>query len=203
MFGDIVAAAVGSNAAGYERVADMKWVSAPTGGIRNLVEMQRMKGATFSGRWGFSVDFVPVRSGRKLAWKRSAGKARLDLCIDPIDTSGDIPDWCSFDEFSDPDRVAGAGVAVFEAALRDFSRVSTLQDLNALFLERSRMKFRRFALSNYVQTEICWGLVQIACNDEQNGLAQIEHFCQLFEIDQNSITLRRAVAEARQVASGG
>jgi len=208
-FGDIIANTIGARVSRYDRVADLKWVGEPHRHIRTLVHFQAMKGATYSGRWGFSVDFVPVLSGpsssvRRLASKRTAKAAVFDLCLDPIDSADRVPEWCSFDWLTpNPKRIAEVGAAVFESASRDFSRVADLRDLRSLFEQRSKMNFRRFSLSNYIQTDLCWGLVCIACGDEQEGMSRINAFCGRFSVDPHSKTLLMAIETARSDALRG
>lgn len=208
-FGDIIANAMGERVSQYDRVADLKWVSEPRQHIRTLVHFQAMKGATYSGRWGFSVDFVPVLSGlsnsvRRLASKRTAKAAAFDLCLDPIDSADRVPKWCSFDWLTpNPKRIAEVGAAVFESAFRDFDRITNLRDLRALFHQRSKMKFIRFSLFNYTQTDLCWGLVCIACGDEHEGMSRIEAFCARFSVDLQSKTLLKAIETARGDALRG
>jgi len=45
--------------AGFSRVSDWRWVSDSRNAIRRIVEFQALKGAQYSTRWGFFIDFVP------------------------------------------------------------------------------------------------------------------------------------------------
>ncbi len=80
---------------GFDLVRPRRWVSNTMGATRRIFEFQALKGATYSARWGFSLDFVPVMRNGHLRWKRTPKGAEFDLCIDPIDEFGDVPDWCS------------------------------------------------------------------------------------------------------------
>jgi hypothetical protein len=79
------------SAAGFEPVGPRRWVSCVNPPIRRIFEFQALKGATYSARWGFSLDFVSALRGGRLRWKRSSKAAAFDLCIDPIDEPGDVP----------------------------------------------------------------------------------------------------------------
>jgi hypothetical protein len=81
---------------GFERIRPRRWVAAARPLVRSIFEFQALKGATYSARWGFSLDFVPLWHADGLKWKRTAKTANFDLCIDPIDQYLGPPDWCSF-----------------------------------------------------------------------------------------------------------
>jgi hypothetical protein len=172
-------------------------VSEPKAGIRRLFHFEALKGLTLSARWGFSVDFVPLLSGRKLVWKKTIRSATFDLCFDPIDKEGRVPDWCSFARDASPASIAKTARTAFDMAAKDFARVDTVADICTLFDERSRIKFARFSLSNYVQTDLAWGLALLACGEEARGEEHISKFCRAFDIDPDTRLVRMSAAEAR------
>lgn len=194
---------IGGSFAAFQRVDDRRWVSGPTGSIRQLFEFEHLKGNIFSARWGWSVDFVPLLSGRKLGWKRTAAKARFDLCIDPIDTAGSVPGWCSFAEGASPSRIADAASAALGAASKDWSKVPDLEGLVATFEQRSGMIFQRFSLDNYAQTDLAWGLALIALGRTADGERHLAAFCENFDIDPVTAIFGKAKAEAEALARPG
>lgn len=176
-------------------------MSEPVAHIRRIIEIQAMKGDTYSGRWGFSVDFVPLLTGSGLRPKRTARSARFDLTIDPVDQSErGVPGWCSFQATASDEERARIGCAVAEAAAADFDTVADLSDLCAAFRKRSRMRFTRFGLGNYVQTELAWGLALIACGDDAEGREHLRSFCAAEQLPPDADALQRAMAIARGVA---
>jgi hypothetical protein len=186
---------------GFDRVRPRRWVSGSKGLIRRLFEFEALKGARYSARWGFSLDFVPdLRTGH-LRWKRTSKSAKFDLCINPIDPFAAPLDWCSllhlpgYDEVSikDINRVVADTT---RAARVDFARVDSVGDLVAIFQERAQMTFRRFSLENYVQTHIAWGLGLVAIGKGEEGEAHIRLFCERNVIDRNDPLIRKAEAEA-------
>lgn len=208
-FGEIIANAMGQRVSRYDKVADLKWVSEPHQHIRKLVHFRAVKGATYCGTWGYSVDFVPVLRGLanstpRLASKRTAKVAEFDLRIGPVDDNFRGQAWYSFSWLDpNPDRIADVGVAVFDAAFSDFAKVSGLGDLRSLFSERSQMKVSGISLSNFTQTDLCWGLLCIACGDEMEGMKRLEAFCARFSVDRQAKALVSAIETARGVALGG
>ena len=178
------------------RVGDRRWIGETAGGIRRIVEFEALKGAQYSARWGFSVDFVPRLQGKRLVWKRTSATAVFDLCIDPIDVEGRVPDWCSFTSYSPLGEVRKIARAVRQHASMDFARVNTLNDLRNLFRQRATMRFRRFGPENYVQTDLAWGLVQVATGDAEGGANRISAFCEQFGVDPMASVLVKAQQEA-------
>lgn len=195
---EIVAALHDAAPEGLQRVADRRWIGEPHGGIRRILEFQAMKGAQYSARWGFSVDCVPRLQGKRLAWKRTARTAVFDLCINPIDVEGYVPDWCSFTSDVQINRIRKIAQTVRKDASRDLARINTLYDLRELFQRRAAMKFRRFGLANYVQTDLAWGLLQLATGEVEGGNKRIAAFCERFGVDPAAAILAKAKQEAFQ-----
>ena len=187
--------------AGFHRVADRRWVSEADGDIRRIVEFQALKGAQYVARWGFSVDFVPRLRGSRLAWKRTFATAEFDLCIDPLDAEGTVPHWCAFARDDSPRHVMKVARAVNDATSTDFAPIRTADDLLHLFERRSRMVFRRFGLENYVQTDLAWGLLQLAAGDVEAGSDRLTRFCERFEVDSGAAILAKAKVQAARLHS--
>lgn len=76
---------------------------------------------------------------------------------------------------------------------------STINDLLDLFRRRSEMTFRRFGPDNYVQTDLAWGLLQLAAGETAEGSERLSQFCERFEIDPNTAILTKARTEALQI----
>jgi hypothetical protein len=191
---------------GFAVVRGCRWVGSVPGPVRSIFEFQSLKGATYSARWGFSLDFVPLLRGAHLRAKRTPETAEFDLCIDPVDELGSPPDWCSVKCSSESLASEGRELLCLatksaDAAHRDFSRVTSVHDLMAVFQERARMSFRRFSLENYKQTHLAWGLGLVGAGKPEEGRAHIALFCERYEVDPNDSVLRRAEDEASQYAA--
>ncbi len=186
---------------GFNRISERRWVSDPQNAIRRIVEFQVLKGTQYSARWGFSIDFVPrLRSGR-LSWKRTLKAADFDLSIDPIDLEGSVPDWCSLTADAEIRHIRRVAQGVKNAASSDLSSIQTIDDLLDLFQRRSAMTFRRFGPANYIQTDIAWGLLQLAAGEVAEGSDRLARFCEAFEIDPNNSILTKAQAEALEIGN--
>jgi hypothetical protein len=89
MFAEIMGSALLHD--GFEQVNRRRWVRSTKQPIRELFCLVAMKGACYSPRWGFSLDFVPHVSGSSVRWHRSANAVLLDLCYDPLDLHDQHP----------------------------------------------------------------------------------------------------------------
>jgi hypothetical protein len=122
---------------GFFLMGRSRWVSDTNGPIRRIFEFKLLKGATYSARWGFSLDFVPVLRNGRLQQKPTSKSAEFDLCIDPIDECGVPPDWCSLADLGRYDATAIKDIIrvatdATRAARTDFARVVSVGDLTAV-----------------------------------------------------------------------
>ena len=193
---------------GVEWIRPRFWVEGLGPPIRRLFEFQALKGASYSARWGFSLDFVPIKRSSRLQWKRTAKTASFDLCIDPIDRAGEVPDPWYVSRFIFPlksydwNKFTRTVKNAASVAQPDFSRIKSISDIVAIFNERSAIKFRRFSLENYVQTHLAWGLCLMAIGEVEEGERHLEKYCDRFSVDRTDRILREAEREAKRIAIG-
>jgi hypothetical protein len=191
---------------GFERIRPRLWVESNHPPIRRLFEFQPVGGDIYSARWGFSLDFVPTKRAEKLAWKRTPKTARFDLSIDPIDNEGRPREWFSVSRFIYPvkeydwGKLARTVKDTAKGARPDFNHINSIEDIVAIFSERSTMKLKRFSLENYVQTHIAWGLSLIAIGEPDEGEKHLQTYCATFSIDRNDRILRQAEQTAIALA---
>jgi hypothetical protein len=188
---------------GFKQIRPRRWIQTARSHIRDIFEFQALKGDTYSARWGLSLDFVPLLRADRLRWKRTANTANFDLCIDPIDEYGMLPNWCSFSRSAPPreGRMAFAAEEATRAAKLDFSRANSVSNVVAMFRERAAMRFQRFSLENYTQTHLAWGLSLIAIGELTEGEQHLELFCARFSIDRHDRMIRQAILTAQNVAT--
>ena len=188
---------------GFSMTRPRKWVRDKKVPIREVFQIYTLKsGMVFSPRWGFGVDFVPLFWSRKPRWHRTNKSCELDLIIDPRDLGGDPSDWHSF---SHSPRHAAITLPQLRAVayrtvpfvLQDFSRVSSLHDLEALYAEREKLPYRRFSLDNYVQSYISWALVCCALGREERCGELLDRFCARHNVDKKHPMLLKALEQAR------
>lgn len=183
---------------GFERIRPRYWVESTRPPIRRIFEFQPLKGESYSARWGFSLDFVPILRNGKLAWKRTARTARLDLRIDPLDQEPGPVEWCSFSRFIFPrktydwSKATRAAVNGAKAAQLDFKRIRSITDIVEMFREQSVRKVYRLSLENYIQTHIAWGLCLISLGKRDEAEDHLQKYCVGFSVDRNDRILRAA-----------
>jgi len=182
--------------AGFEAVRPRKWVRDVKAPIRELFHIQAIKGGQCSALWGFSLDFVPLFRQSRFRWHRTNKSCEFDLCIDPIDTSGNVPALCSFTAYHFLERACLEAVAhrAVRKALADFARVDGLSALELLFQERSELQCRRFSFRNYVQVHLAWGLLLIALGRADEAELKLQEFCDTHGADRDHPFLARAIA---------
>ena len=121
---------------GFEAVAPRRWVRSRHDSIRDVLELQALKGVAYSPAWGFSLDFVPhVTSGGDTKWHRTPKSARFDLVYWPTDVvppASDTLDW-NMSPFATreelEDDLARVTRLVIAQAMPFFERVRAVADL--------------------------------------------------------------------------
>ncbi len=204
---DIVSDAFGPvlNAMGFSTAGRRKWVRDQKAPIREIFVVSALKGSYFSPAWGFSLDFVPDFRGPGFSWKRTNKSCDFDLTIDPIDLTGNLGPW-SFVHSPGIQEATVAGIELLAngavaAAIKDFNRVTTLSDLEGLIDERSRMTFRRFGFSNYVQICLAWGLLLLRLGHVKEAEEKLAEFYRTHEPDRTDPILLKALNEAKEASN--
>jgi hypothetical protein len=166
---------------GFEKVDRRKWVRSTKQPIRELVQINALKGARFCPAWGFSLDYVPHVSGASLRWHRSAKTAILDLCYDPMDYEMKLNEW------SIP-SLEGRRIARQEAerqtkmtldlALPWFDTVIGDVDLVREFEAKKQRPFVRFGFYNYVQGPLAYAVVLARVGRFKDAEAEMGKYCE-------------------------
>ena len=189
------------NALGFEQIRPRRWVRSSKLPIREIVQVQALKGASYGPRWGFSLDFVPLFRKGHFRWKRTAKSADFDLCIDPedeLDSNGRYRFAYGLPGYPPPTIAAKAALTI-EHATRDFDRISSLRDVAALFEARAVRRYGRFSPENYISTHLAWGLTLLALQQGRAGEEHLALFCARFGPARDHPMLLKAVAEAQRL----
>jgi|GEM_PF-1414530 len=67
---------------GFESHRRLVWVRSTDAPIRQVFQLQQLKGAFLCTQFGLSLDFVPHVSGSQVRWHRTPKSAILDLCVE-------------------------------------------------------------------------------------------------------------------------
>jgi len=186
---------------GFRAVAKRKWVRSTNGPIRHLLTLGALKGATYCPIWGASAGLPIIRAGR-FRRQTTERNATMDLVIDPIDTSGDVPReafalWPGVDVAALDSDIRRCAATFVPRALADLDRVQNLTDFAALFLERSGLRYRRFQFEMYTRHRFTKGFVHILRGDEAEGRRLIRTFCEAEDLDENDQILQDCLRAAR------
>jgi len=186
---------------GFHGVPTRKWVREDKAPIREIFEVQALKGATYTAAWGFSLDFVPQYCKGKLHWKRTSTSCRGDLWIDPTDGPDELSARCMFLNLPgqrEPTlhEIEHCTRQTVPRALDEFERIHGMADLERLFAERERLPSRRFNFDDFPQSRLAWGLLLIALGRHREGEEQLQRFCRQTGFDRS--VLAQAVRGAEQ-----
>lgn len=67
---------------GFVSMKPLHWLRSADAPIRQMFVYSQLKGGALAPQWGFSLDFVPHISGKKIAWHRTEKSALFDAFID-------------------------------------------------------------------------------------------------------------------------
>jgi hypothetical protein len=190
---------------GLELVGPRRWVGESNNAIRRMFEFQPLKGMQYVACWGFSLDFVPKFRNDGFRWKRTAKAAQLDLRIRPIDEWGGV-EPCSLSYFAPIEipswpEVMHVVAVTSRKAREDYARVESVRDIAGLFEERAkRMRARGIITDIFIQTELAWGLAQIAIGRKEEGDRHLKLFCERLKVERDDPFLRKAELAAEAYA---
>ena len=127
---------------GFEAVAPRRWVRSSRAPIRDLLQVQALKGVSYSPMWGFSLDFVPhVTTSGETKWHRTSKSARFDFVYWPIDyvpLASETHDW-DVSPVATPDELQEDLVRVTRMVMAQavpfWERVRGIEDLPSVYRE--------------------------------------------------------------------
>lgn len=148
---------------GFERLKGHRWVCSENAPLRRLFSLYSLKGLALAPTWGFSFDFVPhLGAGHDVKWHRTAKSAQFDLPYDPIDYTLDVDGWSlsRFDSLDALDTLADAlAIRAVADAASFWGRISTVDDVPAVFEEWRTRRAVRFGFQNYVRAPLAYAFV--------------------------------------------
>ncbi len=186
---------------GFQRLEQRKWMRSQKQPIKELFVIGALKGGQYSPVWGFSAGVVPSFRGHTFRRQTTDKNAVMDLGIDPIETTGEVPSQAfAFITGCDTEIPVGQIRECAEyfvpLALADFDRVRSVRDFCCFFLERSRLEYRRFTFDMYVQHQLVHGFVLIMTGHRDEGLEKIREFCQRMDADFEDRVLSECIRNA-------
>ena len=163
---------------GLEAIGPRKWGHPGARPIREVFELQALKGASYTPYWGFSFDFVPHLVGEGgIRWHRTLKSARVDLGCRPIDhetSRARREEWYTHRFLTRGELLADfrrlAELSIPEA-VRWWSRVKDESDLPAAFEERRSRPVVGIPFESYVQEYLAYSFVLARFGDPRAGEA--------------------------------
>ena len=161
---------------GLEAIGLRKWGRPGARSIREVFELQALKGASYTPYWGFSFDFVPHLAGEgEVRWHRTLKSARVDLGCRPIDhetSRARRDEWHTHRFLTRGELLADfrrlADLAIPEA-VRWWSRVKGESDLPAAFEERRSRPVVGIPFESYVQESLAYSFMLARFGDPRAG----------------------------------
>jgi len=173
-FNGVIARTLGAALAdhGFEAVAPRRWVRSTRAPIRDLLELQALKGMSYCPMWGISLDFVPhVTQRGDIKWHRSAKSARFDLVYRPIDfapTPAASRDWSAspFATRAEVDEdLARVTRLVLAQALPFWDGISGGGDLPRVYRDHRRRTGVGLPFESFPQQCLAEAFVYARCGD--------------------------------------
>ena len=182
----VFGAALGQH--GFTKVGVRRWVRSRNAPIRGLFTINALKGGTYCPAWGISSGFAPSGSGRRFSRQSTDKNAVMDLVMDPIDPSGEVPRaayrFIAGYDTAIPTRAVDKCAAHFvPLALADLDPVRTQADFCRAFGERSDLRYQRFQFSNYLQHNVVRAMILLRAGRREEGRLALDEFCRTFELD--------------------
>ncbi|MCC7396438.1 MAG: hypothetical protein IT455_05165 [Planctomycetes bacterium] len=165
-----------------------------------------LKGGAYCPAWGISSGFVPSCRGRRFARQSTDKTAVMDLVMDPVDLSGDVPRaayrFITGYDTTVPVRAVDKCAAHFiPLALADLDPVRTQADFCRVFDERRRLRYKRFEFHNYTQHGLVGAMMLLRAGRKEQGLRALEELCRAFEVDPGDKVLAEYVQLATDYAA--
>jgi hypothetical protein len=191
---------------GFQRLGERKWVRSQKLPVRELFVIGTLKGARYSPAWGFSSGFAPSFRGQSFRRQSTVKNVIMDLMIDPIDITGDVPrqtfSFITGHSTEIPiEQIRTCAEHFVPQALADFDRVRSVRDFCEFFVERSRLKYRRLGFDTYVQHKLAHAFVLLLTGQRNEGLDRIREFCRSMDVEFDDRVLSECIRHAHAHAT--
>jgi hypothetical protein len=160
-------------ALGLVQVAPRRWVDGSAPPARRVFEMRLLKSAGIMANWGFSLDFVPHISGRRICWHRSDRTAMLDVHVDPRGLEKACFLWGAEWLHRDLDRLVPVAV---ERAQETWRQGSTWTGMLDILQEIRERKSNRFSFHFYWHLPLTFVFLTAKTGDLASAQAALEEF---------------------------
>ena len=194
---------------GFELVAPRRWVRSSRAPIRDILEVQALKGVSYCPKWGFSLDFVPhVTAGGDTKWHRTPKSARFDFVYWPIDYAlreSEARDWsvspvATREELQED--LARVTRMVMAEAIPFWERVRGIEDLPSLYREHRRHPPAGLSFLNFPQQVLAAAFV-FARSGDGAGREELAEYIRAYEVGPEAAKRLEDLLERAATARAG
>ena len=173
---------------GFEAVARRRWVRSSRAPIRDLLEVEALKGVRYCPMWGFSLDFVPhVTTSGETKWHRTPKSARFDFVYRPIDyvpLASETHDW-DVSPVATPDELQEDLVRVTRMVMAQavpfWERVRGIEDLPSVYREHRSRPSVGLPFSSFPQQVLASAFV-LAKSGDAAGRTALAEYIQAYDV---------------------
>lgn len=158
---------------GLTEIAPRRWIDGSKPPARRLFELQLLKGACLKACWGFSLDFVPHITGRKVRWHRSDKAAMLDVIIDP--RTFPQPSYLHRAERFCTE-LSGILPQAVATAKRDWIRGSTYEGMLHIIREIREQHTNCFEYRNYTQLPLAFAFLSAKVGNMELAEQELDEY---------------------------
>ena len=173
---------------GFEAATPRRWVRSTRAPMRDILELQALRGDSYAPMWGLSLDFVPhLTSSGDVKWHRTAKSARFDLVYRPIDyarSNAESRAWNASTSATPAeleDDLARVTGLVLAEAIPFWDGVRGVDDLPRVYREHRERPSVGLPYASYPQQVLAAAFVS-ATSDRARGLRELGEFCRAYEV---------------------
>lgn len=164
---------------GFIEIDNRKWVRHKNNGVFDLYLITATKGASYSPCWGVGIESFPIYKNNKLLNQKNDRNKGMNLIIDPIDETGELPDYhysflSGIDTKVPIEQIENCVNKSVELALNDFNKVTTIDEFCNYFQYRKQLIYKRFDFSSYLNHQLTDALLAYRYEKNSN---KINDFC--------------------------
>ena len=172
---------------GFVLQKPLHWIRSADAPIRQLFCYAQLRGGALAPQWGFSLDFVPHLSGKKIKWHKTEKSALFDAFVDGQGTELNLSYMWGVSGLLE--QMQPRVEAAIRAATALWAKGRTYPELYAL-VEELRSKP---GSELYTQLPIANAMCLARSGREAEGLRDLQYFIQRFDLDEQCATSVRRV----------
>jgi hypothetical protein len=186
----------------FFEIKNRKWLKKCSTNIYYIFEIKPLKGNTYSPAWGISIGDFLIYKNKKLYNQSTEKQKDMNLIIDPIDESGEVPDYnyCFFPTLNNKipyKDINNCVLRSFELSKKDFEKVKNFDEFKVLVNYRKGLTYNRFGFFNYINHILTDGLLAYI---ENNDESKINDFCKNYEIDYEDKKIQKFMIKYKKMA---